>query len=318
MEYQPRLPPPSPVKVVPSSLAEVQAAIARIRALDLHNATVDEIKEMLFQLLKGYNVVAPFLPAGLSLHRLRLFPSEKPANLSQIGAPLAHLIQKNQRCNRSGESLFYCSTARSATFFELHVQAGEKAVLSTWRTTRQFIVNKVGYTHGAFSTLGSTRDCPTWKAGPNPRAETEANRSVDQFLADAFTADVWPGEEDRYKLTIAVSEKLLHGANFSFDGLLYPTIPMQGNADNIALTPTFVSSGLEFVRAEFLQVTRIEGKSMTFDTLDTATARAEDGSILWKGHADKWTLKQGDQIALSFQDGRWIARDSSGRVVEPD
>lgn len=317
-DKDPSLPPPSSVPVTPSTFTEVRATLETIAELDLRVVTIDEIKALLVPLWKGHIFVAPTIPSGLNLYRLRLFGEDKPENISEIGAPPPACIQENQRCNRRGESLFYCSTAVNAPFFELHVQVGQKLVLSTWKTTKQLLVNRVGYTRSVFQALRAARECPEWLADPKPEVMTEAGRVIDEFLAAKFTMDVQPGDEHIYKLTAAFGEKLLHGANFSFDGLLYPTVPMWGNADNLTLTCATVSSALRFSRAQYLQITKIEGTKITFEHLDTATDLSQDGAIVWKGHPDRWTIRPGDQVTLSDENGRWVARDASGEMVEPD
>lgn len=48
-----------------------------------------------------------------------------------------------------------------------------------------------------------------------------------------------------------------------------------------------------------------------------ATSFGKDGSIEWKGHPGKWYLKKkDDQLILSVENGRWVARDKNGKVVE--
>jgi hypothetical protein len=319
MQDELKFPPPSSTRITPSTVQEVQTTLKLIRNLDLRAVAIDEIKSLLPTLWRGYAFVAPILQAGISLYRLRSFDEDKPRNVSEISAPPPSKVHRNQRCNRAGESLFYCSTAINAPFFELHAQVGQNLVLSTWKTTRPLLVNRVGYTPSAFLALRAARDCPTWHASLESQGETEASRAVDEFLAEQFTTDVQPGDEYLYKLTVAFSEKLLHGGNFSFDGLLYPTIPMWGNADNLALTASATSGGLRFVHAEYLKMKTVESPTMTFDTLDTATSVLEDGLLSWKGHPDQWTLRnRGDRLTLSNENGCWVARDLSGQIVEPD
>lgn len=306
-----------PPDIIPSTLEEVATAIREIESLDLRSCSIEESRAKLKPFFQGYIVVAPIFNPGMLVFRARKVDEHRPELLSEIAAPPAPKSLVNQRCNRSGQPLFYCSSDRSGPFFELHAREGDRMVLSTWKTTKPLLTNRVGFTPAAFTALGSVRECPKWGSDPEKYTETELNQKIENFLAEKFTQDIHAGEEDLYKLTIAITEELIPGELFG--GLLYPTIPMNGNGDNLALKPAFVSGGLSFVRAEYLVVKRIEGMKMEFDVLDTAISSDENDSILWKGHADRWTLKKkGDMLTFTAENGRWVVRDPSGNLVEPD
>ncbi|MEH2420057.1 MAG: hypothetical protein V7K48_03670 [Nostoc sp.] len=62
------------------------------------------------------------------------------------------------------------------------------------------MVNYVGYTRRVFDALGSTRPVASW--GSEPSALTGDQQEIMDFLSDAFTQIVPPGEEQLYnKLT---------------------------------------------------------------------------------------------------------------------
>jgi hypothetical protein len=297
---------------------DVQAAIDALNEADLRKSTIEELKALLVPLFQGYVITTPILAPGVRVYRIRRFPNEKPEIISALGAPPRSNVQRDQRCNRCGESMFYCSSARQAPFFEMHARIGDILVLSEWKTIRKILVNNVGYTPSVFGSLKSNRESPVWgKDAENNWKTTKANSMVHEFLAAKFTQDVSTGDEYLYKLTIAVTEKMIQGG--PFDGLLYPTIAMSGNADNLTLRADCASSALNFVKAEYLQITKVEGMDIAFNVLDTATVLGPDGAIIWKGHPDKWTLKGiGATLRFSPEDGRWIARNTSGNIVDPD
>ncbi len=246
---------------------------------------------------------------------------EPPRLLADISAPPPGRIAKDQRCNRAGQSLFYCSSARNAPFFEVHAGVGDRLVLSEWRTEVRLMVNHVGYAGSSFTQLQSTRDCPDWVGGDSTSRPTDKPRRVDEFLSSFFSVDVPDGREELYKRTIAVAEKLMpeptvEGA-YRFDGLMYPTIPMSGNCENFALKPDFVDRGIEFVRAEFLEIRSIDGMRIEFDILEFANSARSDGVLEWKRRPGQWVLPgPGDILRLrADEQGAWVAVNEKGEEV---
>ena len=303
---------------------EVLACIARLKAYDFHDTSVEEIKEELKILLAGFVITTPVVEPGVVLYRARKIALlDPPATISEIGAPSPALVKKHGRCNRRGESVFYCSAARNAPFFEVDAHVGDRLVLASWATTARAVVNNVGYTASTFERLQSSRKCPDWSNGETRRfVEREEHRAVvNEFLAQLFSAKFSEEEDEyQYKATIAVTEKLVptdvpEGAA-RFDGLMYPTIPMAGNCENFALRPEFVSRGLAFVKAEYLLIREVTGMSITFDILDFAVS-ANEGRLEWKGRKPEWVITTGAALTFVADRGQWIARDPDGRVVNP-
>jgi hypothetical protein len=118
-------------------------------------------------------------------------------------------------------------------------------------------------------------------------------------------------------VSVAIAEKLF--LDNIFDGLLYPTVQMRANADNLALKPRYVDSNLMFLKAEFVRVKAVREFAFDIDVLDTATELTPDGTIVWKGHRDKWTLRnKDDQLTFVAENGEWVVRNAAGQIVDPD
>ena len=243
--------------------------------MDLSAVSTDQMKEQIGVLLKGHVISAPIFDPGMRLYRARKMTS-LPTSLAEIGAPPPSKVKSDQRCNRAGESLFYCSAARNAPFFEVHGQTGDHLVLSEWRTTAKMTVNHIGYTRPTFERLRSTRSAPSWGPPRPAPLVSDRTRTIDELFSSFFAVDVQGGQEHLYKATIALTEKFIpepsvEGA-FRFDGLMYPTIPMNGNCENFALKLEFVERAVAFVKAEYLVIRQIEGMQMKFDILDFANS----------------------------------------------
>jgi hypothetical protein len=131
-----------------------------------------------------------------------------------------------------------------------------------------------------------------------------------------FTEAVSEGHEDRYNLSIAVAEKLFDDPHFG--GLLYPTVPMWGNADNFALKPSYVDAFVVPTYAELLEITKIDGTKVTFDIVDEAHRFDADGTICWLGHRAQWAITEPfGSLTLEVVNGHWVARDAGGNIVDP-
>ena len=286
------------------NLKQIQDIIKEIRRLDLKVVDINIIKEKLKPLFVGYTLRAPIYEPGLKLYRGRVC-NEKPNKIEDITYPPAKLITKYQRVNRPGQSVFYCCAGRRVPFFECFVKTGDKFILSQWKTISRLLVNNIGYLNDNIMGLQ-----------PKSLDELkEANILIRNFIDEEFTKNVNKGEEYLYKITIALAEK--HFSDDIFNGLLYPSIAINGRSDNLALKPNYVDKNLMIERVEFIQIISVKGFEYKIKVLDLATSFGKDGSIEWKGHPGKWYLKKkGDELILSVENGRWVAKDKEGKIVE--
>jgi hypothetical protein len=293
-------------------LAAARPAIAAIKTLDLRSASVEEIKTLLTAVFRGYQVVAPQFAPGIGLFRARI--CEKPANVRELSYPPPHVVGLG-RVNQPGKPLLYCCTSRQAPFFEVRPPAATTLALVHWETTAPMLLNHVGYTSQAFRALGSARPHAGWSDVPAEIPAIDGNVEVAEFISDLFTRVVPRGEEHVYKLTVAVAEKLF--AVDLFDGLLYPTVPMRANADNIALKPIYADTHLRFLGAAFVRIDAERDFAYDITVLDTAREVGTDGAIYWTGRRDQWVVRDGRSLTFTVQNGKWVALDAAGNIVEP-
>ncbi len=219
------------------------------------------------------------------------------------------------------------------------------------------VVNNIGYTEFAFSQLGAKRAVPIW--GPAlstvqmvslPSAtqqEVKALLKKDEAAAikEAFSryfmCQISPAESRLYKLTTALGEMHLGdiqgpGDLRRFAGILYPSVRMWANGDNVALLPWFVDNYLEFRKAVHVRIKHQKGSSIDIDYLDAAHGFDDEGKLKWLGRIKKWTLNRAYQEAKFIakpgpdadgdysvaQDGipvHWEATDvQTGEIILPD
>lgn len=305
------------VPIKPSSTREIKKSIQTIQELDLKSVEINVIKELLRPIFKGFIVVTPKFKPGLPLYRGR-YCKTKPTNVSDLIYPPKEYIKSNQRVNSVGHSVFYCSTAREVPFFELNVKPEDKIVVSKWETIEELLVNNVGYTRTCFSNLRSNRESQIWGKTKKEINTPEANALVNEFLSQEFTKVVPTEKEYLYKLSIAIAEKLF--ADDLFDGLLYPTISMRANADNLALKPKCVNEKKIVIKnVEYIQIDTKEDFKYKITVLDFANSFKEDGTIKWKGRPSHLVIRgKGDEFTMIVKNGKWVAIDKAGKIVESE
>ena len=94
---------------------------------------------------------------------------------------------------------------------------------------------------------------------------------------------------------------------------------MLAEADNFALKPEVVDRDLTIERVKFVEVFKETSKlEYQVINLDSADNFAEDGEIKWKGPPQKWILdKTNSTFLFKVENGKWVARDNNGNVIEP-
>lgn len=286
---------------------EVRSIIETIDAMTHGHSDIDAVKEQVRLLMSGYRMTLPSYPCGLRLFRARVV-SSRPQYLTEIGAPPADVVRTQQRCNRVGEPMFYCSASINVPLHEIQVQSGQEVIISEWKTTADLIVNHVGYTSDLFASFGATRALPNFGLEGQPTVKVNDSaiaraieayepdlavlREVSNYLAQIFAARIEPGNEHLYSPSIAVTEILLTGdenivlgPHQGFGGLQYPTMQMNADGDNFALKLSFANRYLQFVAAHHIRVTGLN-KSRSYMSsigLNTAHEATQEGRLIW-GH----------------------------------
>jgi hypothetical protein len=138
----------------PPSAREVRDRIRELKRIDLSAADIDFLKSRLELLFRGFMLATPMLSVGQILYRGVCWP-EKPTLKSRLSYPPAEIIALHQRVNRPNQSMFYCSVAREAPFFELGLKPDDHVAISRWRVTRKILVNNVGYAASVFIGLNA-------------------------------------------------------------------------------------------------------------------------------------------------------------------
>ena len=308
------------VMTIEEALAHVTANAARLE--------LDEIKSILDPFRDGMNVTSPFFNPGTFIYRGRrfdhTFTKERCLRIADLSYPPIGCAQLG-RLNRPGEPRFYGSMSKEAVFYELlSLNRGDELVLSFWKTKESMYVNNVGYTEFVFQNLGARRLCPRWEPTKSsekqafelperskPEIETilsqQENDTLRELFSKHFTEVVGANETHKYKITTAIGElhlgRLATGGEFA--GVLYPSVRMWANGDNIALLPWFVDNCLEFRKALHIRIDDRSDKNFAITTLDCAMG-GEDGCLNWHGGVPPlWvgSMVAGETLKCVFESG---------------
>ena len=261
-------------------------SLDQLRAVDLEATDIPTLLEMLTPVFRGLALDAVVIPIGTRLFRGRIV-TERPANIFEVGPPPAELIRSRGRLNDVGERIGYFSHSRRPAYFEVAPEIGDFFILSRWVLSEPVIPLHVGYTADASQSLNSAREVSTvpWYEKVNSR--DCRTKEIYQFLSSEITKRIPKGSENAYKMTIAIGKKFfLDGPH---DGLLYPTIAMNGNADNIVILPKSFGK-IRLVAIEFNKVSKREGLIYTADYVDSSVQWNSNGDIMWNGRGLKWEL----------------------------
>ena len=296
-----------------ATAAEIMYTISDLKTWDLRAASIDQIKSALDVILIGHHRFGMQIHAGQSVFRGRRGP--KRLTIGELCYPPASETCLN-RANRAGNPILYVSSIREIPTFELQLSVGDTVTLVEWVLSAPLFVNCVGYTEETFRRLGSARTPEHENSIQGPAHMGPVDEMVDVFLAESYTKPVTRAEEHEYRLTAAVAEWLFAADLFS--GLMYPSIAMWANGDNLAIKPKAADEQLKFASAIFAEVVSVRERAIDLSVIDSASGLSPDGALAWRGGSSYWILRdQGDFLKLIVEDGRWVARDREGNLVEP-
>lgn len=283
---------------------EVNSLIAKLENLNYAQASIEEIRELLEQLTLGFMTNAPRFEPGVYLHRIR--KCSKPTNIREATYPPKEYATIG-RANDEGKPMFYASVGKSVPYSEIYPEVGDEILLSTWKSTSPMMLNHIGYTDDVKEHLNSNRDLSKQYSISDWNPPSEIYAVIYKFLGKHFTLEV--NESAGYKLTVAIANLLCGGDIFA--GLIFPTVQVFGNSDNIVLKPDFVDANLQLVSVEFQRVTHRKGLEVSYQTLDFANDWDAEGNIKWSGRLPGYMM-EGNQQIFESNGEEHIAKNPDG------
>lgn len=323
---------------------------------EFKNLTFEEIKIQLATIMSGLEISTPVFNQGLFLYRARkidpLFNVSKPIKLEDLKYPPASRARIG-RANREGCPMFYCSMSKEPLFFEIpKLEKNDEIIISIWKTKTKLLVNNIGYSREVFSELKSKRKPPTWIDGKNGKSSifiplgdynqlnkiitNDENEYIKIELSRLFMKKIEEDAEFYYKLTSAIAESHLGKINEvdKFDGIMYPSVRMWANSDNIALFPQFVDNYLQFTRAIRVRIDSLNPTGFDISNIDCAREIDESGALRWLGRRLNWKIPPGCLAKITLTEGtdsdgdyssdkngvpcHWVVIDErNGKLIEP-
>jgi hypothetical protein len=124
---------------------------------------------------------------------------------------------------------------------------------------------------------------------------------IRQWQSDAFVRKIAAGEEDQYRMSIAIAKFWMQPISVPSDesdfvsGVVYPSVAAELGIDNIALKPSEVDRALRLERTWFVEVESVDAillnpslgsaetpiGRMNVRILDISRECRADGTILW-------------------------------------
>ena len=148
------------------------------------------------------------------------------------------------------------------------------------------------------------------------RARGDLNALVHDYIANKFSRQIEHGSQHEYKLTTAISRKLI-GDGTTLSGILYPTIAMNGNGDNVVLTKRAADELLKLVSVEFIYVKSRNGMQFEVEILDSATKTDILGALNWSGRGLLWEVPPKSELKMVTNGLEWVALNKSGERIDP-
>jgi hypothetical protein len=285
----------------PTGAVPLRRQLASLRHLDLRKHSIDELADRVRRLLEGQTLRCLNFAPGLPLYR-GIVSKKRPEYVRDVSYPPAERVVQDQRANRAGAPMFYCSATWHPPFFEAGVTPGDHIVISRWQTKKPLRIISFGYADVCVDDPHTDRDqALRWALRQLP----DDTRALAQFLTGTFTRTVHDDTAHHYRLSIAIAEACQLGT--AFDGLLYPSAAMPSPAHNLALHPSCLDDGLLTLQyVEQLRVNRIETETIDVCSINIARESNEAGQLEWMERPGNWVLREGAQGSdLCYQNGEW-------------
>jgi hypothetical protein len=291
----------------------------------LQRLTIEALKNQLRTKLGGMVRAVKNITAGNIVYR-GVFWDHRPDLISQLSYPPPSKVASLGRLNRIGQSIFYASCAPPGVFYELKAREGSLIAFSEWQVMKPLWMHNLGYHADALARLGALPNSAQARLPliePIP-SETPHNKQLRKKVALAFTEDVPTGFEYRYKQSVALAEfwcehqqrlPIYPGGPETDDvsGIIYPSLQMRGDADNLAVWPEFVHSSMALRQAQYVLVEKADYTRLAFSFLTLALAHefADGMSINWRVDLPS---EDSRRCHIALEDSSWVQRDGWGNI----
>jgi hypothetical protein len=294
-----RIPNQQPELGTPEDVRTLRETLEAIEVIASQGKTPEELLPLLNIVHCGSSLTTPcYDPGTLTIYRA-VDGTQKPFSKSRVSFPPAQYVKKNGRLNAAGESLFYGSVGQAASvFYECRAKAGDIFALGCWQNTGRVLLNHMGYSD---VDINSNLPGRIWQNWMHPDVVGTRNEVLHSWQSRVFTRNVAPGEEHLYNLSIALARFGMDTISPSIEdptrpaemaGVLYPSVALSLQADNVALRPSVIASSFELLQVQLVRVRGLpevrnptgmgqEIVRVEAEILDLAPSHRNDGRLIW-------------------------------------
>lgn len=247
---------------------------------------------------------------------------EHPRKISSINYPPPEQIINYGRLNDTKQHWFYSSLSTPSALYEINALAGELVAVGQWKAKEDLYCHVFGFDDELFKLADSER-VPSSEL-PN-RTRNRRSRLINEFLALEFAKKVKIEEEYNYKISIAVGlwmKKINSTSNkITMDGILYPSIAMKMNADNVAFCKESVDFKLYLESVKLLKIIDSSADEYNVEIVDQSKhIDSKNDEIIWHGGVPSWSLdKQGAykfEVVKNENDQKsWVCTNEDGEEI---
>jgi hypothetical protein len=255
-------------------LGELKKAVESIRALLASGAESELFVPLVRTIAVSHEkVVAPVFDRGVRLYRATRHHVHLPAAKEDLWFPPADRARAG-RANYEGQSMFYGSVHQSPALAEIAAGPYSIVVISEWVTQDRLIVQDLGFDERAFQKFGIDRPRADYQLEDVGNASEEALEAR-RFISEAFLRE---GKAD-YALTAAIANVFTEGDQIA--GIRYPSLALNGHADNFALRPDYVRAKMRLEAATYFRVNSASNGDYGFDPIADLSGIDEKGLLSW-------------------------------------
>jgi hypothetical protein len=278
-------------------LKNVQDAIITIENIDY---SIDGAFDMVVNAIKGIGKIPRFhfkFEANQVFFRSRPNDEEEYyKEIKKISYPPKDKVKKYARSNKPDQSVFYCSDTRRTCYVELATDMAENTnigetigiTISTWQLALEsevvLIINPNDKNQTEYSKIHG--DSVNFLLNTLDDDMKEGTKVLYEYLANKFATDAQK-DPSIYIITSAFANTILEDG---IDGIMYPSVPYQGNGFNIAFQTNLIDDSkirlINVNRDTFIIEQTEEGKHK-FRTI----AEMEQGIINWNDKSISWIVK---------------------------
>lgn len=232
-------------------------------------------------------------------------------NEKEYWNPPEKSIESYGRCNDIGESMFYCSNELEVAVVETRPSAGDFVTVSTFENIQyegleikrpSFRVKPIGVNY--LSQIKGFKSCIHDPSQPERSKEFQ---EMDLFLDSLFYEEVAPEENDKYKLTIAVTKIMLTNlinqfhAEKSIHGLIYSSIARDFKGVNILLKPSVANNHFFVRRLQTFEILESESDYITLRLVRRGRTKYQRTHPSQPKMAVEWfEIDDGDKLTIKL------------------